>query len=334
MQFARRISQREFDAQLDRLNIPRPDDGLDMLPILRDGIFPFIGELLRQLGQGEWALRPRTFCILRILGCPDLMDSFVASKRTDAFLPYSDRNLPAAIRGDFRRKFLRVQGLVLSGQKLEDLEKEGGAHFSFHTPADEYFSRIKLLGQGGYGVVDHVWGPFTLKHLARKRILRGGSVLKDQKALSVFLNELETLKKASHRHLVKLVSSYTDPTYVGIIMRPVADEDLKAYLKRTVSAPVELNARKQCIRTFFGCLSKALEYLHEKGIQHRDIKPQNVLVKNEQVFLTDFGTAKAHGELSRSTSTGRVEWTPKYGAPEIAQQDVSPHASFKNPQLI
>ncbi|KAH7069363.1 hypothetical protein FB567DRAFT_246343 [Paraphoma chrysanthemicola] len=321
LQFARRINQREFDAQLDRLNIPRPDDNLDMPPILRDGIFPFIGELLRQLGQGEWALRPRTFCILRILGCPDLMDAFVASKRTDAFLPYSDRNLPAAIRGDIRRKFLRVQELVLSGQKLEDLEKEGGAHFSFHTPADEYFSQIKLLGQGGYGVVDHVWGPFTLKHLARKRILRGGSVLKDQKALTMFLNELETLKKASHRHLVKLVSSYTDPTYVGIIMRPVADEDLKAYLKRNVTTDVGLNARKQCIRTFFGCLSKALEYLHEKGIQHRDIKPQNVLVKKEHVYLTDFGTAKAHGELSRSTSTGRVEWTPKYGAPEIAQQD-------------
>jgi hypothetical protein len=47
MQFARRISQREFDAQLDRLNIPRPDDRFDMPPILRDRIFPFIGELLR-----------------------------------------------------------------------------------------------------------------------------------------------------------------------------------------------------------------------------------------------------------------------------------------------
>jgi tRNA A-37 threonylcarbamoyl transferase component Bud32 len=324
VQVATRLSQGEFDAQLDRLNIPRPNDPLDMPPILRDGMFPFIGQLLRQFGQGEWALRPRTFCILRILGRPELMDSFVAMKRTDAFLPYSDRNLPDAIRGaDIRAKFLRLQELVLSGQNLKDLENEGGAHFSFHTPADDYFSPIAHLGQGLTGKVDHVWGSFSLKHFARKRIYRGRSVLRDQVALSTFLNELSILKAASHRHLVKLVSSYTDPTYVGIIMTPVADEDLKSYLKRQPKGDVERNARKQCIRTFFGCLTKALEYLHYHRIHHKDIKPANVLVKNTDIFLTDFGTAKAHTETSRSTSTGQVlQWTPRYGAPEIANQDV------------
>ena len=324
LQAARRISKAEFDAQLDKLNIPRPDDELHMRPVLRDGIFPYIGELLRQLGQGEWALRPRTFCILRILGCPELMDSFVSAKRTDAFLPYNDRNLPDAIKGsNVRARFLQLQELVLSGQNLEDLEKEGGAHLSFHTSADEYFSHIRLLGQGGTARVDHVWGSFTLKHFARKRIDRGRSALHDQKKLNFFLNELKILKAASHRHLVKLVSSYTDPTFVVIIMRPVADEDLKSYLQRRLKSDVDQNARKQCIRTFFGCLTKALEYLHQNRIHHKDIKPQNVLVKSGEVYLTDFGTAKAHGESSRSISTGRIsEWTPRYGAPEIANQDV------------
>ncbi|KAF1938688.1 kinase-like protein, partial [Clathrospora elynae] len=251
------------------------------------------------------------------------MDSFVALKRTDAFLPYSDRNLPDAIQGaDIRARFLGLQKLVLSGQKLNVLEKEGGAHFSFHTSADDYFTSLNLLGQGGTGKVDHVFGTFTLKHFARKRIHQGISALRDQKALSVFLNELEIFKKASHRHLAKMVSSYTDPTYVGIIMRPVADEDLKSYLKKRPESDVDRNARKQCIRTFFGCLTKALEYLHANRIHHKDIKPQNILVKNAEIYLTDFGTAKAHGETSRSTSTGRViEWTPRYGAPEIANQN-------------
>jgi serine/threonine protein kinase len=162
-------------------------------------------------------------------------------------------------------------------------------------------------------------------NFARKRIHRGVSALRDHKALTVFLNELEILKKASHRHLVKLVSSYTDTTYVVTIMEPVADEDLKSYLKRDEENDVSRNARKQCIQTFFGCLSKALEYLHANRIHHKNIKPQNILVKNGDVYLTDFGTAKALGETSRSTSTGRIiEWTPKYGAPDIASQHVRP----------
>lgn len=327
LQIAQKITKVELDAQLDKLNVPRPDDELDMMPSLRDGMFPYIGELLRQFGQGEWALRPRTFCILRSLGCPELMDAFVALKRTDAFLPYNDRNLPDAIQGaDTRARFLQLQELVLSGQNLEDLEKEGGAHFSFHTSADEYFSTIKLLGIGGTAKVDHVWGSFTLKHFARKRIHRGVSAFRDQKALSFFLNELKILKTASHPHLVKLVSSYTDPTFVGLVMSPVADEDLKSYLQRELEKPSDRNARKQCIRTFFGCLAKALEYLHlhPNRIQHKDIKPQNVLVKNGEVYLTDFGTAKAHGESSRSTSTGKISaWTPRYVAPEIVGANVS-----------
>lgn len=103
----------------------------------------------------------------------------------------------------------------------------------------------------------------------------------------------------------------------------VADKDLKSYPQRRLKNAVDRNARKKCIRTFFGCLTKALEYLHQYRIHHKDIKPQNILVKSGEVYLTDFGTAKAHGETSRSISTGPIsEWTPRYGAPEIANQDV------------
>ncbi|KAL1593122.1 hypothetical protein SLS60_010729 [Paraconiothyrium brasiliense] len=308
LRVARQLSEAELDAQLDRLGIPGPDDPADMLPVVRDGVFPYISELLRQYGQGEWALRPRTFLILRRLGCVKTMEDFIAMKRTDAFLPYDDRNLPDFIKGaEIRAKFLKCQRLVLSNKHLNDLEKEGSAHQNFTRNADDYFSFVKLLGQGGSGTVDHVYGTFSLKNFARKRLHRGISALQDEQALGRFENELTALKAASHRHLVKLVSSYTDPTYVGIIMRPVADEDLKSYLRRQFASEIDMKARKQCIQTFFGCLSKALEYLHRSRIHHKDIKPQNVLVKNTEVYLTDFGTARTLGELSRSLSTGRVE---------------------------
>ncbi|KAH6644829.1 kinase-like domain-containing protein, partial [Boeremia exigua] len=287
-------------------------------------MFARVGELLQLFGQVDWALRPRTFCILRVLGCQELMDSFVALKMTDASLPYSAGNLPNAIKGERRSRFLKLQKFVLSNPDLAHLEKDGGSHLSFPVVADGYFSSIQPLGEGGTSMVDHVFGPMTLKHFARKRIHRGKSALADQRALNVFLNELEILKKASHRHLVKLVSSYTDPTYVAIIMRPVADGHLRNYLQQPLSRHSDRNARQQCIRTFFGCLTKALEYLHSNNIQHKDIKPHNILVKGNEVYLTDFGTAKAHGESSRSNSTGPVRaFTPKYVAPEIYVYD--PH---------
>ena len=162
----REISEAELNAQLDKFNIPQPNDPMGMHPVIRDDVFPHISELLRQFGRGEWALRPRTFCILRVLGCTEVLDSFIAMKRTDAFLPYDDRNLPDAIKGDIRAKFLKLQSLVLSNQHLNELEEEGGAHLNFRAPADDYFSFIKLLGQGGTGKVDHVYGTLSLKNFS------------------------------------------------------------------------------------------------------------------------------------------------------------------------
>lgn len=58
-----------------------------MPPVVRDGDFPYISELLRQFRQGGWALRPRAFYVLRILGFPEAMEALVAMNRTEVFLP-------------------------------------------------------------------------------------------------------------------------------------------------------------------------------------------------------------------------------------------------------
>lgn len=110
------------------------------------------------------------------------------------------------------------------------------------------------------------------------------------------------------------MGSYTDPAYVGLIMDPVADCDLAAFLV----AALNNNDKMSLLRSFFGCLAGAVQYLHERQIRHRDIKPPNILVKGDCVYLADFGIALDWSEMARGTTTADTAKSPIYCAPEVA----------------
>jgi serine/threonine protein kinase len=98
-------------------------------------------------------------------------------------------------------------------------------------------------------------------------------------------------------------------------MFPVADCNLFEYYSLASDSTDKLSL----LRSFFGCLANALQYVHNIKIRHRDIKPQNILVKADRVFLTDFGIALDWEHLSRSTTTENSGKTWPYAAPEIAR---------------
>jgi serine/threonine protein kinase len=100
-------------------------------------------------------------------------------------------------------------------------------------------------------------------------------------------------------------------------MVPVADYNLFDYY----SIAAKDSDKLSLLRSFFGCLASALAYIHDIKIRHRDIKPQNVLVKGDRVFLTDFGIALDWEQLSRSTTTADSGKTWPYAAPEVARYE-------------
>jgi serine/threonine protein kinase len=100
-------------------------------------------------------------------------------------------------------------------------------------------------------------------------------------------------------------------------MLPVAECNLQEYYDLVPSSPDKLSL----LRSFLGCLSSALQYIHSIKVRHRDIKPHNILVKSDRVYLTDFGIALDWQHLTRSTTTADSGKTWIYAAPEVARYE-------------
>ncbi|OCK80759.1 hypothetical protein K432DRAFT_392785 [Lepidopterella palustris CBS 459.81] len=274
-----------------------------------------ISVLLKHSASG-WSNVPRTYIILRTIGSLNIMESLLAIGFSDHWFPVTLHTLPQlnSLTPAIRSAMVERQTLILT--KSIDLEKgEAGRHRHFSKGEELPFKSLGVLGSGGSGQVDRVLSIISYKEYARKRVRRRGAFGNDQvAAIKAFISEVEILKRMKHRHIVEFTGSYTDPTYFGLVISPVAEMDLSKYLN--TASPEDAPT----VRTFYGCLTTALQYLHDNRIRHKDIKPQNVLVDRGNVLFTDFGLSRDSTGVG-STTSGITHLTPRYCAPEVATHD-------------
>lgn len=171
------------------------------------------------------------------------------------------------------------------------------------------FVHIKNLGKGGHGSVDEVTSVSSMNHFARKSVPLWRAGVDPSSCVKHLKNELAILKELDHPNLVKLIGAYTDFECSHIIMSPVADQNLADFMKSTASYP------PHSIFVWMSDLASAMEYLHSQQVKHLDVKPQNILVKGNQILLADFGTAKSLFDKSTECCK-EIAATPMYCSPE------------------
>ena len=282
-----------------------------------------ISNLLKHY-QTTWSRYPRTYIVLRTIGQLELLNEFIEFGFTDHWFPVEARSLPQTLRPSVCAAIVKAQSLVIT--KSVEMEKgENGRHGHFGKGDPLPFEIKGRLGSGAFSQVDRITSRISYKEYAlkrmRRRVVFGNE---SREAFKKFKAEVEIVKSLKHRHMVEFVGSYTDSTYLGLIMSPVADTDLSRYLK---SISDNLSSGKSPLedlsnlRSYFGCLVNALQYLHDQSIRHKDIKPQNILIASGNVLFTDFGLSRNFMDATGSTTSGMTYMTPRYSAPEVAAYD-------------
>jgi Tol biopolymer transport system component/tRNA A-37 threonylcarbamoyl transferase component Bud32 len=133
-----------------------------------------------------------------------------------------------------------------------------------------------------------------------------------------FHREIEIAANLTHPHILPLHDSGDAEGFLYYVMPHIEGESLRDKLAHEGELPIAEAVR--ILRDVVDALSEA----HEKGVVHRDIKPDNVLLTKHHALVTDFGVAKALSEATSAqklTTEGVALGTPAYMSPEQAAAD-------------
>lgn len=196
-------------------------------------------------------------------------------------------------------------------KEVEKLVDYIRAHFKEHKegpPTTVDFYRVgRLLGKGAFGKVSLGMHKLTGKMVAVKSISK--SCFTDEEARKKVMREFSILKLLKHQSVTRLYESFESKRHVLFIVELCAGGDLLNYVRR------RRRLKEPIAQLIFKQLINGLEYCHYKGIIHRDIKLDNVLLNaNGDIKIGDFGVSKC---VKKGERMYEQCGTPAYIAPEI-----------------
>ncbi|HEX2656910.1 MAG TPA: serine/threonine-protein kinase [Polyangia bacterium] len=184
----------------------------------------------------------------------------------------------------------------------------------------ERYRILRKLGEGGMGVVYLAEHVVIEKKIALKVLFP--DLTRRADLVQRFMQEAKSASRIGHENVIDITDFGQSPEgYVFIAMEYLSGQDLGQILK--ASGPMPWPRAQPLVLQ----MVKALRAAHERGIIHRDMKPENIFVLprddgREFIKVLDFGIAKVMGlddEAPRLTRTGMIFGTPEYMSPEQAQ---------------
>jgi eukaryotic-like serine/threonine-protein kinase len=173
------------------------------------------------------------------------------------------------------------------------------------------YELIELIGKGG---MSSVWkaDDRLLDRIVAIKVLHP-QFTDDEEYVERFRREARSVAQLSHPGIVTVIDRGEDERRQFIVFECVEGENLKQLLERT--GP--MNVRDALVLGLQ--MARALAFAHGRGLIHRDVKPQNVLLNSDgQAKMTDFGIAR-EVDVQGVTITGTVVGTSEYIAPEQAR---------------
>ncbi len=177
------------------------------------------------------------------------------------------------------------------------------------------------IGRGAMGVVWRARDQLLDRDVALKEVQMAETLTDDERANAYqrTLREAKTAARLNHPGVVTVYDVAEDGGAPWIVMQLVSAQSLDQVL--ATSGPLPPRRAAEVGRQLLSALSVA----HAAGVMHRDVKPSNVLLgQDDRAVLTDFGIATFQGD-PRLTQTGMVMGSPGFTAPErIRGEDASP----------
>ncbi|MEQ8786588.1 MAG: DUF1080 domain-containing protein [Pirellulaceae bacterium] len=228
---------------------------------------------------------------------------------TDQTMPFPD-NAPveiasgsAAVASDIEREI----DFLAPPEQSDEIGRLGG------------YRVLEVLGVGGMGVVFRAEDPRLKRQVALKAMKP--AVAASRSSRDRFVREAQATAAIEHDNIVHIYEVDEDRNIPFIAMQFLRGETLRTRLLR------DRRLEPSELLRIGGQVAAGLQAAHERGLIHRDIKPDNIWLEEgtDRVKILDFGLVRSATDDAGLTQTGIVVGTPRYMAPEQAQGDSIDH---------
>jgi serine/threonine-protein kinase len=180
------------------------------------------------------------------------------------------------------------------------------------TTEERYEVITEAHGEGGFGCIAKKRDKFLDRLVAVKQLKVLGEEARER-----FRREAKALAKMGHPHIPAIYDVKFSDDRMEIYFAFVEGRPLREIIKAGAIPSLDR------ARRWFTQVAAALEHAHSRGSVHRDVKPDNIIVSDDDsnALLVDFGIALPADDVTKLTGSGYVIGTPAYMSPEQSNGD-------------